>query len=136
MVTPQEFLESFFKERAAAYAKANVGLRDAYTKYFGDPLLKRSDDLLLREKHQVEKVSESAGSAFATIREETKAGNLRTRYHLCPREGEWRIVRIEYECFRCSGTGKSGGMACAKCSGQGWYDPRKHAVLKGSVLEL
>jgi len=129
MTTPQQFLESFLHERAAAYAEANTRLAPVNTKYFGEPLLQHARDFLLRDRvEQVfDEVKQSAASAIVTTREHFRAGAIRMRYHLSAVRESWNIVRIEWECFLCRGTGRSGSTTCEKCGGEGWYDPREIA---------
>ena len=128
MATPQQFLESFLQERAAAYAEANVRLSPIYTKYFGDPLSKYARDFLMRDKVQAvfEDVKQSVGSAIVITREPMVRDAVeRKRNHLSALAESWKICRIDRECFRCRGTGQSGGVVCQKCDGEGWYDPKK-----------
>jgi len=125
MTTPQQFLESFLHERAAAYAEANTRLAPVHTKYFDEPLLQHARDFLLCDSvEQVfDEVKQSAASAIVITREHFRAGDIRTRYHLSAVWETWKIVRIERECFLCRGTGRLGSTACEKCGGGGWYDP-------------
>jgi len=130
MTTPQQFLESFFQDKAAAYAVANVGLRPVHAKYFGDPLSKHADDFLMPERveHVVEDVQQSIDSALVFTRRSAKSGvAFRERYHLSPVGESWKIVRLDWQCFMCHGTGQSNQDVCPQCSGEGWYDLR-HAA--------
>ncbi len=133
MTTPQQFLESFLQEKAAAYAEANVRLAPVYAKYFGEPLSNHARDFLPRDRADAvfEEVKQSAGSAIAITREHFRSGDVRTRYHLAAAGESWKIIRIDRECFRCGGTGRSGDMVCQKCNGEGWYDPGKNTALIG-----
>jgi hypothetical protein len=129
MTTPQQFLESFLKEKAAAYTVANKGLEPLYSKSFGEPLLRHARDFLLRNRaeHVFEDVKQSDDSAVIVTREHFELRDLRIRYHLVANAEEWKIVRIDWECFLCRGTGHSrAGTICRKCAGEGWYDPRKN----------
>jgi hypothetical protein len=71
MGTPQQCLQLFLKERSAAYALANARLEPVYAKYFGEPLLGHTGDLLLRDKveHVFEEVNQSEKSAVIVTRE-------------------------------------------------------------------
>jgi hypothetical protein len=127
MSTPQQFLESFFRERLEIYADANVRLKPVYAKYFGEPLSERAGDLLLLNKMSevIDDVKESANSAaiITSIKSERLAGvAIRARYHLAAAGEDWKITRIDRECFSCRGTGKSGQLPCQHCGGDGWID--------------
>jgi hypothetical protein len=129
MTTPQKFLESFLKERAAAYSTANAGLLPLYERCFGEPLSGHAGDLLLRDKaeHAFEDVKQSGELAVIVTREHFELRDLRMRYHLVAVGQDWKIVRIDWECFLCLGTGRMrSGKACRKCGGEGWYDSRKN----------
>ncbi|SRR5437763_5888624 len=131
MSTPQQFLESFLQEKAAAYAEANTRLVPVHTKYFGEPLLKHARDFLMRDRVRVvfEDVKQSTGSAVAITREPLVRDAIeRKRYHLSAVGESWKIIRIDRECFLCHGTGRLERMVCKKCDGEGWYDPRKDAA--------
>jgi len=133
MTTPQQFLESLFREKVAVYAEANVRLEPIYAKYFGEPLAKHTRDFLLQEKvvEFIDDVKESSGSAvvITSIRSQRWASAvIRARYHLVTLGGDWKIIRIDRECLYCRGTGKSGSEACQKCGGEGWIDRRKDAA--------
>jgi hypothetical protein len=128
MTTPEQFLESFLQERAAAYAEANVRLLPVHAKYFGEPLSKHSGDFLMRDRVQTvfEDVKQSVESAIVITREPMKRNAVeRKRYHLSAVGEGWKIIRIDWQCFLCGGTGRSGDDACQTCDGDGWYDPRK-----------
>lgn len=127
MTTPQQFLESFLKERAAAYSIANARLVPLYAGYFGEPLSQHTKDLLLRENLElVEDVKHSGDSAVIVTREHFELRDLQKRYHLAAVRQEWKIVRIDWECFLCRGSGRArSGTACRICRGEGWYDFRR-----------
>jgi hypothetical protein len=129
-MTPEQFLQSFLREKAAAYAKANALLGPVHAKYFGEPLLQHASDFLLHDGVELafEDVRRNGASATLVIREPFRAGDIRMRYHLAKRGEDWKIVRIDRECFICAGTGRSGNAVCRKCNGEGWYDPRENAV--------
>jgi hypothetical protein len=130
MITPQQFLGSFLREKAAAYAEANALLAPVHAKYFGEPLSKHAHDFLLRDGVElvVEDVRQNGASASLITRERFRAGDVRIRYHLESKGESWKIVRIDRECFLCRGTGRSGGAVCQKCNGEGWYDPRENVA--------
>jgi hypothetical protein len=128
MDTPQQCLQLFLKERSAAYTLANARLEPIYARYFGEPLLGNTSDLFLRDKveYVFEEVNQSEKSAVIVTREHFELRDLRMRYHLAAHNEGWRIVRIDWECFLCSGTGRArSGTVCQKCGGEGWRDPRK-----------
>src|ERR1039458_836016 len=131
MTTPQQFLESFFQDKAAAYAVANVGLRPVHAKYFGEPLSKHAADFLMPEIVQevVEDVKQSIDSALVITKRSTKSDVVfRHRYHLSSVGESWQIVRLDWQCFLCRGTGQSGQEVCQQCDGEGWYDPTKNGA--------
>ena len=130
MTTPQQFLESFLRDRAAAFVETNARLLPVYTRYFGEPLLQHARDFMPGDTVQavVEDVRQTAGSASAVTRQYVRSTDIRTRYHLTAVDETWKIVRIERECFLCRGTGQSGSLRCKKCDGEGWYDPRKETA--------
>lgn len=129
MSAPQQFLESFFREKLAIYADANIRLTPVYAKYFGEPLSQRAHDFLLldRIREVIDDVKESADSAviITSIKSERLAGTgIRTRYHLAGLGAGWKITRIDRECLCCRGTGQSGQTPCQHCGGEGWTDTR------------
>src|SRR6059036_1576827 len=77
MTTPQQFIESFLQEKAAAYAESNVRLVSLHAKYFGESLLKHTRDFLLHDGVDAvfEDVKQSAGSATAITRERLRRGD-------------------------------------------------------------
>lgn len=128
MTTPQQFLEDFLKERAAAFALSNARLAPLYARCFGEPLSQHAEDLLLRDNaaYRFELVTESGDSACIITRERLGTTDLRMRYRLAVLGEDWKIVHIDWECFLCRGTGRrKSGAASDRCGGEGWYDPRK-----------
>jgi hypothetical protein len=131
MTTPQQFLESFFKEKAAAYAGANVLLRPVHAKYFVEPLSNHAADFQMPERVRevVEDVKQSVDSAIVITRLSTESDVVfRQRYHLSKVGDSWKIVRLNWQCLLCHGTGRLGTMVCQKCDGEGWYGHRKNAA--------
>jgi len=124
MTTPQQFIESFLQEKAAAYAETRARLGPVYTKYFGEPLLQHAEQFMPRDtvRAVVEDVRQSDGVASAVTRERFRSADIRTRYRLTTIGESWRIIGIDRECFLCGGAGQSGGLRCQKCDGEGWYD--------------
>jgi len=127
MTEPQETLRSFLRDKAVAFAEANLRLAPVHRKYFGEPLLERAGDFLLHDTvHEVfEEVVESGGAATIITREHFKTADLRMRYHLTAVGEAWKIVRIDRECLCCRTKGLLEGVTCPVCEGEGWYDPRK-----------
>src|SRR5881394_23862 len=119
MATPQQFLGSFLRQKAAAYADANVRLLPIYTQYFGEPLSKHARDFMLHDAAEVEfeDVNQSGDSARVITRQHFRSGDIRTRYHLAAAAESWRIVQIDRACFFCFGTGRSGDSPCERCAG-------------------
>ena len=130
MTTPQQFLESFLQERAAAFAEARVRLAPVYAKYFGEPLLQHAQQFMPADAVRaiVEDVRQSDGVASAVTREHVRSADIRTRYRLAAVGENWRIIGIGHECFICHGTGQSDGSRCQKCDGEGWYELNRDAV--------
>ncbi len=133
-MTAQEALQSFLREKAAAFGEANAHLTPVHKKYFGRPLLRRAGDFLLRDTVQqaFDEVRESEGSATIVTREHFKTADLRMRYHLAAVGGAWKIVRIDRECLCCQLKGHVRGVDCPVCGGEGWYDPRGKNRKKGN----
>jgi hypothetical protein len=129
MMTPKQFLEAFWQEKIAANAERNTRLEVVHRKYFGQPLLGHAADFLVRSTGrgaEFEEVRESGGSAIVIVQEPLVADSFSPkRYHLSSDGEDWKITQIDSECLDCRGTGLSGQMACQKCDGEGWYDPRK-----------
>jgi hypothetical protein len=130
MTTPQQFIESFLRERAAAYAEARARLAPVYTKYFGDPLLQHAEHFMPRDtvRAVVEDVEQSDSVVSAVAREHFRGADIRTRYRLAAVGESWKIIGIDRECFWCHGTGQAGGSPCQKCDGKGWYEPNRDAA--------
>ena len=130
MTTPQQFLESFLREKAAAYSDARTRLSPVYAKYFGEPLAQHAERFMPKDTVRaiVEDVRHSNGSASAVTRERFASADIRTRYRLTAVGESWKIIGIDRECFLCRGTGQSGGSRCQKCDGEGWYGPDRDVV--------
>lgn len=130
MTTPQQFLESFLRERAAAYTETRARLAPVYAKYFGEPLLQRADYFMPKDTARavVEDVRQSGGVASAVTREHLQSADIRFRYRLTAAGESWRIIGVDHECFFCRSTGQSNGSRCQKCGGEGWYEPKRNAV--------
>lgn len=128
MTTPQQFVESFLQERAAAYAETRAQLAPVYSKYFGEPLLRHAQHFMPRDtvRAVVEDVRQSDGAASAVTREHFRNVDMRTRYRLAVFGETWKIIGIDRECFWCRGTGQSGDSRCQKCDGAGWCDTTTH----------
>ena len=73
MTTPQQFLESFFREKVTIYNDANARLLPVYAKYFGEMLLKHSGDFLLlnRMREVIDDVKE--WQAYTAMRTSIKS---------------------------------------------------------------
>ena len=123
MTTPQQFIESFLREKAAAYADMRTRLAPVYAKYFGEPLSQHAERFMPRDtvRAVVEDVRRSDGVASAVAREHLRSADLRTRYRLAAAGESWKIIGIDRECFLCRGTGESGGSRWQKCDGKGLY---------------
>ena len=135
MITPRQFVEAFLHEKAAAYAEANVRLSSMQTKYFGDPLLQHAGRFLLRDpsKAVVEDMKQSNGSAVVITREPAPFDAvLRYRYHLSADRDSWKIIRMDWECLVCRGTGRLGESVCPRCNGERW-DDRSRKLTKADV---
>ena len=130
MTTPQQFLESFLREKTAIYAEANTRLSPVYMNYLGEPLSQHTAEFLLQDKPEItfDDVSQNADSAVVTTRQHFRSRDIRRRYHLAALGENWKIVRIDWECFCCNGTGRSGDSRCQKCNGEGWYEPRRNVT--------
>ena len=130
MIPPQQFLESFLREKTAAWAEARPHLTAVFTKYFGAPLLPHVDYFLPRAAVRaiVEDVRQADDVASAVTREHFPRADIRTRYRLAASGESWRIIGIDRECFLCRGTGQSNGANCQHCAGAGWYETNKDAV--------
>jgi len=122
VITPQQFLEAFLQEKAAAYAETNVRLSSIHRKYFGAPVLEDAGAFLLRDpsKAVTEDVKQSNGSAIVITREPVLNTILRERYHLSADGESWKIIRMDRQCFACRGTGRFEESACSQCEGEGW----------------
>jgi len=90
MSTPQQFVESFLREKAAAYSDTRTRLAPVYAKYFGEPLSRHAEHFMPRNtvRAVVEDVRQSTGIASAVAREHFRNADLRTRYRLAA-AGEW-----------------------------------------------
>jgi hypothetical protein len=77
MNTPQQFIEAFLQEKTTIYSEANVQLEPVYRKYFGERLLQRSDDFLLRDRQVVHEVAQSSASATVITYAHFKTADLR-----------------------------------------------------------
>src|SRR4051812_20598487 len=130
MTTPQQFIESFLREKSAAYVDTRTRLTPVYAKYFGEPLSQHAERFMPRDTLRaiIEDVRQSDGVASAVTREHFRSGDLRTRYRLAASGESWKIIDIDRECFLCHGTGRSDGSRCEKCDGEGWDQPDKDAT--------
>ena len=134
MTTPQQFVESFLREKAAAYSDTRTRLAPVYAKYFGEPLSRHAEHFMPRDtvRAVVEDVRQSDGVASAVAREHFRSADLRTRYRLRAAGESWKVIGIDRECFLCGGTGQSGCSRCQKCDGEGWYDSTTNAAEPGA----
>jgi hypothetical protein len=130
VTTPQTFLASFLREKAALFAEVNVHLAPLHMKYFGQPLVHHSEDFLLHDKAQevFEDVIASDSSATIITLDRFRTAEIRMRYRLAAAGDTWKIVGIDRECFYCRRTGKSEGVPCFMCAGEGWIDPRREST--------
>lgn len=130
MTTPQQFIESFLRERAAAYSDTRAQLAPVFARYFGEPLSQHAEHFMPRDTVRaiVEDVRQSPGVASAVAREQLRGVDLCTRYRLSADGESWRIIGIDRQCLFCRGTGQSNGSPCQKCSGEGWYDTASNAA--------
>jgi hypothetical protein len=126
MKTPQQVIEGFIQEKMLIYSEANTRLEPVYAKYFGEPLLDRVDNFLLRDRQEVDGVEQSSTSATVTTRIHFTRCDIRHRYHLSQAGESWKITRIDQECFLCRGTGRKADSLCKRCEGEGWFDTKKH----------
>ena len=124
MATPKEFLEGFFRERTAAYAKSRTELAPVYARYFGDPLLKQASRYMPAEtvREIIEDVKQSDRVAAAFVRLGEKDACVRMRYRLAADAESWKIIGIGRMCFLCHGTGEFNGSPCQKCNREGWSE--------------
>jgi hypothetical protein len=91
LITPQQFLESFLQEKAAAYSETNTRLRPVYAKYFGEPLSKNANEFLMRDPAQAafDDVKLLADSAIVITREPAPLNTT------CAHGTVWqRLVRV------------------------------------------
>ena len=121
MTSPQQFLESFLREKTAASAEARPYLNAVYSRYFGEPLSQHAEQFMPRAvvRAEVETVRHSDSTASVVTREHFATADLRTRYRLAASGESWKIIGIDRECFICRGASDS---QCHKCAGEGWYD--------------
>jgi hypothetical protein len=130
VITPQQFIESFLREKAGAYSETHAQLAPVLAKYFGEPLFQHAEDFMPSGTARaiIADVRQSEGASSAVVREHFRSADLRTRYRLAADGETWKIIGIDRECFLCGGTGQSGGSSCQKCGGEGWYDVITKAV--------
>ena len=130
MITPQQFLESFLREKAASYTETRARLTSVYARYFGEPLLQHADYFMPKDtvRAVVEDVRQSDGVVSAVTREHILRADIRTRYHLSAVGESWKIIGIDRECIMCRGTGQSNGARCQHCDGEGWHEPKRDAA--------
>jgi hypothetical protein len=124
MTTPKQFLESFLQEKTAAWAQARPHLSAVHGKYFGEPLLRRTEHFMPHATvgAVVENVKQSGDVASAVVREHFSTADICKRYRLAASDDRWTIIGIDHQCFLCRGTGECGGSQCQKCDGDGWND--------------
>lgn len=124
MITPQQFLESFLRDKTTAYAMARPHLASVYTEYFGEPLVQHVEQFMPRDtvRAVVEDVRQSGDTASAVTRESLGRADIRTRYRLQTAGEAWKIIGIDRACFLCQGVGRIGTSRCEKCNGEGWYE--------------
>ena len=126
MTTPQQFIDSFLRGRAAARAATRAPLEEIYTEYCGGRLLEHAAHFMPdgRVDEVCEDVKESNGCARVITRWDLGRGVVKgTRYHLSAAGESWRIIRMDWDCTWCHNTGRLLDAACDKCDGEGWFDP-------------
>jgi hypothetical protein len=129
MTSPQEFIESFLQEKAAAWAEARPHLSAVHGKYFGEPLSQHAEYFMPpdRVRTVIDDVKQSDAVASAVVRDHLRTGDIRRRYRLAASGESWKIIGLEQECI-CRGTGEYRGSRCLKCNGEGWLDIFSHVA--------
>mgnify|MGYP001005844235 CR=1 FL=1 len=126
MITPQQFVELFLREKAAAWSEARPHLASVYKKYLGEPIAQDLERFMPRRTigTVVEDVAQSGETANAVVCESVGGSDLRTRYRLRILGDTWKIIGIDRACFLCQGIGRmgKGNSRCEKCQGEGWVD--------------
>ncbi len=124
MSSPQQFVERFLRDKAAAYASARARLTEVYAGYFAEPLSQHAERFMPSETvtESVEDVRIRDDLALVIVGRRLRITSLRTRYRLAAVGEDWRIIGIDHECFRCQGTGKSGNGKCERCDREGWKE--------------
>jgi hypothetical protein len=116
-MTPEEFIDSYFRERRERERTWRRYWRLFYKKFFKDPPRQNPagcEHILLIE---------SAAETSTIMVEETafEGATSRTfRYHLGRNGESWLIEKVECQCFLCNGTGKTSQDSCEVCRGNGW----------------
>jgi hypothetical protein len=108
MKAVEQFMEEFFAERAQFHQK--------YYDIFPGPNSHRT------AAERLESAKHFGSFAIATTRMDGGTHYSRLRYRLRPEGESWMIVKINFQCGRCRGTGKKAGSEepCSKCKGEGW----------------
>ena len=124
-MTPQQFVESFLREKAAAWGEARAYLKPVFSNYFGNPLLEYSERFMPRTSDVVigdGDVTQTNGGACVITHERIQTLDLRVRYRLEATGDTWKIVGIDRLCVRCRGTGQFRNAKCELCDGEGFRD--------------
>lgn len=128
MQTIEEFMQSFFEERASLHRLAIERGRSMVTKYYSARYRSASkavhqegvsDGTLLLS---VVKGVEQRGDQATVNTLEPDFDELRERiYKLCMTENRWQIDGRGDKCYKCNGTGRGcEEEACSCCKGQKW----------------
>jgi len=124
MTTPQQFVESFLKEKAKAWREARPYLKPVFSNYFDNSLLQHAEQFMPRDTVDtvIEDVTQTDGAASVVACERIKALDLRTRYRLEAKGDAWKIIGIDRMCVICRGTGQFRNSKCEVCNGEGFCD--------------
>ena len=121
MQSVEEFIESYFLERAALQRAVFE-----YTAPFRKKFLKNSERPLAEKRgsHQITRIEISDDTAKVITSEVPYEGARawHRRYRLERCGDSWLICGKDWECLLCDGSGVFRQSTCDRCGGSGWKD--------------
>lgn len=121
MQSPQEFIESFIREKKDIGSRSFQVTASFYRKFLTGEYAKALEDCLAdREPETVVSVEASETSARVIRVGAVRKHRLRHRYPLRVSGSTWQIFGRESECYACGGKGRIGTIDCEACGGAGW----------------
>jgi hypothetical protein len=127
MQTAQEFFDDYLREKAALAKTYHEMWVQGHSKFFTEDYINhaRNWQANLEAAPTVLQRAEIVGSTAKMYTSEPLGTRQQHyRYILSVSEDRWQIESLQWECFRCKGTGQRQEKPCPSCNGEGFKDSR------------